>query len=102
MDLPLILEERKLVDGVKEKNQQIYCHLKQVYGTILQDVSLGNRIPFHVVENDTLNEYISYALSNIEGVRNVRVSRSGDNFNITYVYQGTEQLFIVPEEELLN
>lgn len=101
MDLPLILEERKVVEGVQEKNQQIYCHLKQVYGTILQDVSLGNNIPFHVVESDSLNDYISYALSNIEGVNNVQVRRSGNEFQVTYLYQGTQQLFIIPEDELM-
>ncbi len=100
MDLPIILEERKTVDDVVEKNQEIYICLKQLYGTILHDTTKGSNLPVHVSSMAPIKDAIEVSLASIKEIDVTNITISNDEVAISYLYRGTKQLFIIPKQDV--
>lgn len=101
MDLPIILEGRKLVSGVEEKNQEIYTVLKQSYGTILHNTDKGSNLMIHQHSVQREIDSINFALSVISEIQVDSVRVESGEIVIEYLYKGTKQLFIIPEEDVI-
>ena len=101
MDLPIILEIKKTVSGVSEKNQEIYICLKQVYGTILHNTRMGNNLAVHTHSNALTEESVEVTLSAIEHIRVNDVRVDSENISIDYTYQGTREYYIIPKEDVI-
>lgn len=94
MDLPLILESRKMVDDVAEKNQEIEICLHQMYGTILHNIQMGTDLSEHMVKQSMIEDAVENTLSVIEDIRVDIVRVEGSQITIGYVYNGKQQNYI--------
>lgn len=102
MDLPIILETKKTVSGVEEKNQEIYTCLKQVYGTILHNTRMGNNLSVHIHSNALIEESVEVTLSSIAMIKVNDVKVDRENIAIDYTYRGTREYYIVPKEDVIS
>lgn len=102
MDLPIILETKKMVSGVKEKNQEIYVCLKQIYGTILHDTEMGNNLSIFTNSNAMTEESVEVTLSKIANIKVNSIKVDRENIAIDYVYQGIKEYYIVPKEDVIS
>ena len=94
MDLPIFLETKKTVSGVKEKNQEIYICLKQIFGTILHDTDMGNNLALFTNSNTMTEESVELTLSKIANIKVNSIKVDRENIEIDYVYQGTRDILL--------